>query len=93
MLKIDKALMMAPVERWLFVTRTFHLPMGEIGMLPIDFYMMIDLSMDGTLPPTTDNFDVELVARCTGPQPVEYYKGTKGVLPSWFEKKYVWATN
>lgn len=49
--------------------------------------------MDGTRPPTTDDFDAELVAWCIGQQPVEYYKGMKGVIPSWFKKKYVWATN
>lgn len=93
MLKANKALMMALVERWSLITQTFHLPMGENDMLFIDFYMMTDLSIDGTPPITTNDFDAKLVARCIGPQPMEYYKGVKGVLASWFEKKYVLATN
>lgn len=59
MLKADKALMMALAERWSPITRTFNLPMGEIGIPPIDFYMMIGLSMDNVPPPTTDDFDTE----------------------------------
>lgn len=81
--------MMALAKRWSLVTCTFHLPMGEIGLPPIDLFMMTDLSMDGTPPPSSNNFDLELVARCIGPQPVENYKGMKDVLPSWFKKKYV----
>lgn len=67
--------------------------MGEIGLPPIDFFMMMGLSMDGMPPPSSDNFDLVLVPQCIGPQPMAYYKGTKGVLPSWFENDYVWATN
>lgn len=67
--------------------------MGEIGIPPVDFLMMIGLSMDGTPPPSTDDDNVEFVTSCLGPQLVEYYKGTKGVLTSWFEKNYKWATN
>lgn len=56
-LKADKSLLMALAERWSPMTRTFHLPMREIGLpqmrkigLPqIDIYMMTGLSMDGKL--------------------------------------------
>lgn len=81
-LKANKALMMALAKRWSPVIRTFHLPMGEIGLPPIDFFMMTGLSMNITPPPTNDDFDPKLVARCIGLQPMEYYKGTKGVLLS-----------
>lgn len=67
--------------------------MREIGKPPVDLFMMTGLSIDGMPPPTIDDFDPGLMARCIGPQPVEYYKGTKGVLLSWFERKYMWATN
>lgn len=67
--------------------------MGEIGLPPIDFFIMTSLSMDSMPPLSSDDFDLELVAWCIGRQPIEYYKGTKGVLPSWFKKKYVWDTN
>lgn len=40
LLKADKALMMALAERWSLITCTFYLPMGEIGLRPIDFYMI-----------------------------------------------------
>ena len=59
----------------------------------IDYFMMIGLSMDGTSSPSSEDFDTDLVVRYSWPQPVVYYKGIKGVLPSWFEKDYVWATN
>lgn len=61
-------------------------------MPPIDFYMMMGLPM-GDMPPSTNDDDVDMVNDCIGPQQVEYYKGTKRVLTSWFEKSYVWATN
>lgn len=93
MVLIDKALLMAFVERWSPITWTFHLHLGEIGMTPIDFFMMTGLSMGGTPPPSSEDFDLALVARYIGPQSVVYYKGTKGVLPSWFEEEYVWATD
>lgn len=28
-----------------------------------------------------------------GPQPIEYYKGTKGILASWFKTQYACATD
>lgn len=91
-LKADKALMMALAERWSLSMHTFHLPMGEIGLPPIDLFMMTGLSIYGMPPPSLDDFNLELVARCIGSQPVAYDKGMKGVLPSWF-KEYVWVTN
>lgn len=93
MVKVDQIHMMALVERWLPVTCAFHLPMGEIGMPPIDFYMMMGLPMGGTPPLPTDELDLEVVRRCIESQPIKYYKGTKGVLASWFGTKYVWATD
>lgn len=66
--------------------RTFHLPMGEIDLPPIDLFMMTGLSIDDMPPPSSDDFDPELVARCIGPQLMAYNKGTKGVLPSWFKE-------
>lgn len=93
MMPVDKALLMALVERWSPITHTFHLPMGEIGVPPIDLFMMTKHFMGGTPPPSSEDFDPALVARCIGPQPVVYYKGTKGVFLSWFKKDYIWATN
>lgn len=87
-LQADRALLLTLANRWSPITRTFHLPMGEIGVPSIDFFMMIRLSMDGTPPPSSEDFDPKLVARYIGPQPIAY----KG-CPSWFEKDYVWATN
>lgn len=60
-LKVDKALLMALVKRWSPVTRTFYLPMGEISLPPIDLFMMIGLSMDGTPSLSSDDFGPELV--------------------------------
>lgn len=88
-LQADKALLMALTKRWSPVTCTFQLPMGEIGMPPINFFMMMGLSMDSMPPLSSDDFDPTLATQCIGPQPVTYYKGTKGVLPSWFENDYV----
>lgn len=93
MMRADEALLMAFTERWSPITRTFHLLAGEISVPPIDFYIMMGLSMDGTPLPSLEDFDPTLVARCIRPQPVVYCKGTKGVLPSWFKEEYVWATN
>lgn len=93
MLPTDKALLMALVERWSPIIQTFHLLTEEIKVPSIDFYMMTRLSMDGTPPPSSEEFDLALVARCIGPQLIAYYKGTKGVLSLWFENDYVWATN
>ena len=45
LLKVDKTLLMALVERWSSITYTFHLPMGEIGLTPTDFYIMTRLPM------------------------------------------------
>lgn len=70
------ALLMTFVERWSPITRTFHLPAREIGMTPVDFFMMMGLSMGGTAPPSSDDFDPVLVAHCIRPQPMVYYKGT-----------------
>lgn len=64
------------------MTYTSHLPMGEIRMPPIDFYMMMGLPTDGALPLSTDEFEFKTVKRCIEPQPIEYYKGTKRVLAS-----------
>lgn len=60
---------------------------------PIGFYMMTGLPMGGTPSLSADELDLEMVMRCIRSQPIEYYKGTKGVLASWFLTKYVWATN
>lgn len=84
---------MALAKRWSPITQTFHLSMGEIRVPPIDFFMMMGLSIDSAPPPSKDDFNPKLVARCIGLQPIAYYKGTKGVLPSWFENDHVWATN
>lgn len=81
-LKVDRILMTALAKRWLPVTCTFHLPMGEIGMPLIDLYMMSRLPIGGTLPLSIDELDLDIVRRCMGPQTKEYYKGTKGVLAS-----------
>lgn len=88
-LKADRALMMALAERWSPVTYTFHFPIGDIGMPLIDFYMITGLFMDDTPPLSTDELDLEMVRSCIGPQPIECYKGIKGVLASCFETKYV----
>lgn len=66
-LSADKVLLMALVERWSPITQTFHLLMGEIGVPPIDFFMMTGFSMDDTPPPSSEDFDAKLVARCIGP--------------------------
>lgn len=89
----DNALSMALAERWSPITWTFHLPVGEIGVPLINLFMMTGLSMNGTPPPCSKDFDANLVARCIGPHPMAYFKGNKGVLPSWFETDYIWATN
>lgn len=89
MLPADKALLMALAERWSPITQTFHLSVGEIGVPPINFFMMIELSVASTPPPNLEDFDRALVARCIGTQNVVYYKGTKGVLLSWFKKDYI----
>lgn len=60
-LKVDKGLLMALAERWSLVTRTFHLPIGEIGLPPINFFMMTGLPMDGLAPLTVDEATPELV--------------------------------
>lgn len=93
MVLVNKALLMAFVKRWSPITRTFHLPAGEIGLTSVDFFMMMGLSMGGTPTPSSKDFDPTLVARCIGLQLVFYYKGTKGFLPSWFKEEYVWATD
>lgn len=58
-------------------------------MPPIDLFMMTGLAMDGIPLPSSEEFNVKLVARYIGPQPMAYYMGTKGVLPSWFKDEYV----
>lgn len=90
MVLVDKALLMAFMERWSPITLAFHLLVGEIRLPPIDLFTMMGLSMGGTPPPSSEDFDLALVACCIGPQPMLYYKGTRGVLPSQFEE-YVWA--
>lgn len=47
---------------------------------PDRLFMMMGLSMGGTPPLSSEDFDPTLVARWIGPQPMTYYKGTKGVL-------------
>lgn len=93
MVPTDKALLTVLMERWFPITQTFYLPVGEIGVPPIEFFMMTGLSMDRIPPLSSEEFDAPLVAWCIGLQPVVYYKGTKGVLPSWFENDYIWATD
>lgn len=51
LLKVDKALLMALAKRWSPITHTFHLPMGEIGVTLMDFYMMTRLPVGGAPPP------------------------------------------
>lgn len=82
---------MALAERWSSIIQTFHLLVGEIKVLLIDFYMMTRLSINGTPPLSLEDFDADVVALYIGPQPMVYYKGTKGVLQSWFKNDYVWA--
>lgn len=93
LLKADKAFLMALVERWSPITHTFHLPMGEIGLPLTDFYMMTHLPMGGDPPPYELAPSQEMVRRYLGPQPISYNRGFRGVLPSWFEKEYIWATD
>lgn len=64
------------------MTCTFHLPLEEIGIPPIDFYMMAGLLIGDTPPLSTNELDLKMMRKCIGPQPIEYYKGTKGVLAS-----------
>lgn len=66
MLPANKALLIALAKRWSPITRTFHLSVGKIGVPLIDFYMMTGLSTDGTPPPSSEDFDAELVARYIG---------------------------
>lgn len=51
--------------------------------------MMTGFPMGGTPPLSAD--DLKMVRRCIRPQPIEYYKGTKGILASWLKTNYVWA--
>lgn len=51
LLKANKALLMALAERWSLITRTFHLPMGEIELTLTDFYMMTQPPIGGAPPP------------------------------------------
>lgn len=60
----DKALLMALMKRWSPITQTFHLPMGEIGVPPIELFMMTGFSMGGTPPPSSEDFDPASVAHC-----------------------------
>lgn len=80
---------MALVERWSPITQSFHLPAREIGVPPINMFIMTGLSIDGTPPPSSEEFNAKLVAHYIGPYLVVYYKGTKGVLPLWFENDYI----
>lgn len=66
-LKANKALMMTLAERWLLITQTFHLPIRETGMPPINFFMMTSFLMDDTPPPSTNKANVEMVTSCLGP--------------------------
>lgn len=66
LLKANKALLMALVERWSLITRTFHLPMGEIGLTPIDFYMMTKLPMGSEPPPYEITPSDDLIRKCLG---------------------------
>lgn len=66
MVSADKALLMALVERWSPITQTFHLLAEEIGVPPIDLFMMTGLAMDGARPPSSEEFNAELVAHCIG---------------------------
>lgn len=92
-LKADRVLMTTLVKRWSPVTYAFHLPMVDMGMSPIDFYMMTGLSIGGTPSLSTDELDLDMVRRFMGSLLIEIYKGTKVILASWFETKYVWATD
>ncbi len=76
MLPADKALPMALMERWSPITRTFHLPMGRSGCP--DRFLYDDWAIYGWDTSTElGGLRSDLVARCIGPQPVVYYKGTK----------------
>lgn len=63
MVLADKALLMALAKRWSPIMQTFHLPMEEIEVPPIDFYMMMGLSMDGMPPPILEDFNPTIKAR------------------------------
>lgn len=91
LLKADKALLMALVERWSPITHTFHLPMGEIGVTPKGFYMVTRLPMGGAPPPYEVMPSIDMIRKCLGPQPLHFNRGFRGILPSWFEKEYIWA--
>lgn len=43
-------LVSALTERWWDTTNTFHLPVGEMTMTPLDFYMITGLSVGGGTP-------------------------------------------
>lgn len=88
-LKADRVLMTTLAERWSPVTCAFHLPMGEIGMPPVDFYKMTGLPIGGTPSLLPDELDLKMVRRCIESQAIGYYKGIKGALASWFKTKYV----
>lgn len=82
---------MVLVERWSPITHTFYLPMGDIGVPLIDFYMMTPLPMEEKPPPYVMNPSPELIHKCLGSQPVVYERGFKRVLLSWFKESYMWA--
>lgn len=61
LLKADKALLMALAKRWSPITRTFHLPMGEIGVTLTDFYMMTWLFVGGAPPSYEMMLSLEMI--------------------------------
>ena len=63
-LKADRVLITALTERWSPMTCTFHFPPSEIGMPPIDFYMMLPIG--GTPSLLTNELDLDMVRRCLG---------------------------
>lgn len=47
--------------------------------------------MGGAPPPYEVMPSTDIIRGCLGPQLLHFDQGFRGILPSWFEKEYIWA--
>ncbi|KAF5180551.1 hypothetical protein FRX31_029862 [Thalictrum thalictroides] len=55
----DNQILFALLQRWWPTTHTFHLPVGEVGITPLDFTMLSGLTVgQGEIVPYNNEYDI-----------------------------------
>ncbi|KAF5196723.1 hypothetical protein FRX31_013690 [Thalictrum thalictroides] len=96
-IRMDWQLLFALLERWWLTTHTFHLPLGELGLTPLDFTMITGLRVgSGEIVPYFSPYDVDESEAChLFPMLIEHIEDDsklRGLQYGFFESTYMLRT-